>query len=73
LRTRALSAAGWLEAWADRLRLEMQEQNIAMETWGKYGKEDDSPFMTLKRDDVRKLREGMRQHAAEIRKYSNWT
>jgi len=72
-RTRALGAAGWLEKRAGQLGLEMQEQNVATETSGKHGKKDDSPLMTLKRGDVRKLREGMRRHAAAIGEFSNWT
>jgi hypothetical protein len=72
LRKRALDTADWLEKWASQLGLEMREQNVAMYTWGKDGKKDDSPLMTLKRDDVRKLREGMHQRAAAILEFSNW-
>ena len=54
-RTRALSAAAWLEKWAAQLGLEMQAQNVATYTSGKDGRKDNSPLITLKRADVKSI------------------
>jgi hypothetical protein len=72
LKRRALSAAGWLEYWAERLQDEMEKQDVELvpKKWFDALKADNSKTVTLTRGDMRELIRGMWEQRDELRRFA---